>query len=157
MPCVLEDLEKIMTPNALKTLIESDATAAALLASGNDSGCADRCTAIAPTIRRPILAIDAKREAALSGAWAALVLASRESSAAPNQIKGLAITFIDWVNTAAAIGGQIDLDLPVVQQMAGVLIAAGVVTQQQFAAIAALANTTQIVTPLDVEFVRTRI
>lgn len=37
-----------MTPQELKSLIDADATAKSLADAGNDSGCAERCSAIAP-------------------------------------------------------------------------------------------------------------
>lgn len=39
-----------MTPSELKTLIDSDPTAKALFAAGNDSACAVRCGEIAPPV-----------------------------------------------------------------------------------------------------------
>lgn len=41
-----------MTPAELKSLIDSDTTAAALFAAGNDSACAVRCSEIAPKVTR---------------------------------------------------------------------------------------------------------
>ena len=43
-----------MTDAELYTLIQGDADAAAAYAAGNDTACADRCTAIAPKTRQPV-------------------------------------------------------------------------------------------------------
>lgn len=41
-----------MLPSELKTLIESDSVASELAAAGNDAGCAERCSSIAPAVYR---------------------------------------------------------------------------------------------------------
>lgn len=142
-----------MQPSELKTLIQSDADATALLKKGDDTGCAERCTAIAPPVRASVPARDVQREAALSGAWASIVLASRETSLASASIKGICVTFIDWIRSAESIS----LDLPQIAPMAAALIEAKVITQAQFDALSAMGDVRQTVTALDVEFVRTRI
>lgn len=111
--------------STLQELIESDSQASALFAAGNDSGCAARLVEIAHKIRKPVPAADIQYYAAISGAWAAIKIA-RESAETPNQIKAACITFIDWVQS----GRPIDFDLPVVQQMLGGLVLAGLVTQE---------------------------
>jgi len=129
----------------LKQLIESDATATSLAAADDWAACAIRCNEITPTIRQPASVANMRRLAALNGVWAAIVLTSRESSAAPDVIKGICVTLIEWTNHADTL----DFDLPEVQAMAQALISAGVVTQQQFADLSALGNTKPTHTPLE--------
>ena len=134
-----------MTPAELKTLIESDATAAAAATAEDWVACAAQCGIIAPTIRVPVPSSDVRREASLNSVWATMVLAAREGSAAPDQIKGICITFIDWVDHSPTL----DFDLPQVQAMAGGLVLAGICTQAQYDALSALGNQSQSFTALD--------
>ena len=134
-----------MTPAELKTLIESDATAAAAATAEDWVACADRSGIIAPTVRVPVPSSDVRREASLNSVWATMVLAAREGSAAPDQIKGICITFIDWVDHSPTL----DFDLPQVQAMAGGLVLAGICTQAQYDALSALGNQSQSFTALD--------
>ena len=134
-----------MTPEELKTLIESDATAMAAATAEDWSTVASRCGVIAPTVRVPVPSSDVRREAALNGVWANIVLAARAGSAAPDQIKGICITFTDWVLHSPTL----DFDLLQVQAMAGGLIAAGICTQEQYDALSALGNQSQTFTALE--------
>lgn len=141
-----------MTPQELKTLIESDPTAHALMIAAEDQQCAERINAIAPPKRELVAAADLQYFAAINGIWARLRLAIGNTST-PDLIKGVCITFIDWVDA----GRPIDLDNPAVAEMLGALVAAGLVTAEQQTALMALANKAQHVTAIEVEFVRTRI
>ena len=113
-----------MSINPLRALIDSDPEAAAMFAAGNDAGCRDRLVVIAPKIRVPVGAADIKYYAVVSGAWAKIKLAIA-SPVAPDAIKAACISFIDWVDS----GRPIDFDLPIVQQMLGGLVQAGLVDQ----------------------------
>ena len=130
-----------MTTDELKALIESDQTARDHFAAGRDVQCAERCTAIAPTIRQPVDGGLVQKIASMNGVWAKIVLA-RESSETPAPIKGICITFLDWVRK----DWRIDFDLPEVQTMLGGLIQSGLVTQQEVAVLDAAADTPQMVT-----------
>lgn len=141
-----------MTPAELKTLIESDSVALAHFVASRDQFCAERCVAIAPTIRVPVDGGEIQKIASMNGVWAKITLA-RESVETPAQIKGICITFLDWVSK----GWRIDFDLPEVQVMLGGLVQSGLVTALEVAELDAAANQTQTVTALEVEFVRTRI
>ena len=134
-----------MTPEELKALIESDATAAAAATAEDWVACAAQCGIIAPTIRVPVPSSDVRREASLSGVWATMVLASRESSAATDDVKGTCITFIDWIDHSSTL----DFDLPQVQAMAAGLVAAGICTQAQYDDLSALGNQSQTFTALE--------
>jgi len=142
-----------MTPEALKLLIESDQEAAKYFEAGNDTSCAKRLSEIADPIRSPASADDLQRVASLSGGWARVVLASRESSQAPDEIKGVCITFVDWVKA----GRVLDFDLPQVQAMIDGLIAAGVVTKEIADELSHLGTVPQIVTTNEVSALRVRV
>jgi hypothetical protein len=130
-----------MTTDELKALIESDQTASDHFAAGRDIQCAERCTEIAPTIREPVDGGLVQKIASINGVWAKIVLA-RESSETPAPIKGICITFLDWVRK----DWRIDFDLPEVQAMLGGLIQSGLVTEQEVAVLDAAADTPQTIT-----------
>ena len=134
-----------MTPEELKALIESDATAAAAATAEDWVACAAQCGIIAPTIRVPVPSLDVRREASLSGVWATMVLASRESSAATDEVKGICVTFIDWIDHSSTL----DFDLPQVQAMAAGLVAAGICTQAQYDDLSALGDQSQTFSALE--------
>ena len=134
-----------MTPEELKILIESDATAAAAATAEDWVACAAQCGIVAPTIRVPVPSSDVRREASLSGVWATMVLASRESSAATDEVKGICVTFVDWIDHSSTL----DFDLPQVQAMAAGLVAAGICTQAQYDALSALGDQSQTFTALE--------
>ena len=115
-----------MNIEQLKTLIESDAEAAAHFAASRDQLCAERCSVIAPAIRVPVPAADIQYDASVNGVWAKITIA-RESSATPDEIKGICITFLDWIKS----GRPIDFDMPEVVGMLAGLVAVGLVTAQQ--------------------------
>lgn len=115
-----------MTPAELKTLIESDAEANGHFLASRDQLCAERCSVIAPTIRVPVPAADIQYDASVNGVWASITLA-RESADTPLQIKGICLTFLDWIKS----GRPIDFDMVEVQAMLAGLVAAGLVTAQQ--------------------------
>ena len=124
-----------MTPSELRVLIESDITALGLYQSGRHAACADRCSVIAPPLRRSVEASEIQRHASLSGAWAKIVLA-RESTQTQAELRAVCITFLDWV----AKDWPINFDLPQVQQMFGGLVQAELVTSEQASELTALGN-----------------
>ena len=134
-----------MIPEQLKILIESDATAAAAATAEDWVACAAQCGVVAPTVRVPVPSSDVRREASLSGVWATMVLASRESSAATDEVKGICVTFIDWIDHSSTL----DFDLPQVQAMAAGLVAAGICTQAQYDDLSALGDQSQTFTALE--------
>jgi hypothetical protein len=138
-----------MTTDELKALIESDQTARDHFAAGRDVQCAERCSVLAPTVRKPVPAADIQYDAAINGVWASITIA-RESAETPQQIKGICITFLDWIKS----GRPIDFDMPQVQQMLGGLVLSGLVTQEQANALADRANTPQAITANEVSACR---
>jgi hypothetical protein len=135
-----------MTPAELKTLIESDSEALTLWKAGRHAACAVRCSVIAPTVRRLVTADEIQLHASKNGTWAAITLA-RESSETPVLIKGVCITFLDWIKSGRAI----DFDLSEVQQMVGGLIQSQLVSAEQAAQLDAMANEKQTFTTDDVQ------
>lgn len=138
-----------MDTTALRALIESDAQALAHFTAGRDVQCAERCSDIAPTVRQLVPADEVHYYAAICGAWAAINLAW-ESETTPAQIRGICITFRDWVKA----GRKIDFDMPEVQQMMGGLVQSGVITQQQSTLISGAANVKQTITANEVSACR---
>jgi hypothetical protein len=134
-----------MTNEELKTLIESDSVALAHFSASRDQLCAERCSAIAPTIRVPVPAADIQYDASVNGVWAKITIA-RESSATPDEIKGICITFLDWVKS----GRPIDFDMPEVVAMLAGLVAVGLVTSQQAIDMDARATVGQVITSTQV-------
>ena len=130
-----------MNAQDIKTLIESDAAAAASAAIGADAECASRCSAIAPQVRQPVTAADVQYTASINGVWGTINLA-RESTQTPDQIKGVCITFLDWIKSGRAI----DFDMPQVQSMLGGLIQSGLVTQAQADTLNAQGSVAQVIT-----------
>jgi hypothetical protein len=115
-----------MTNAELKALIESDAEALGHFLASRDQLCAERCSVIAPTIRVPVPAADIQYDASVNGVWAKITIA-REAETTPQEIKGICITFLDWIKS----GRPIDFDMPEVVGMLAGLVAVGLVTQQQ--------------------------
>jgi hypothetical protein len=104
-----------------------------------------QCGIIAPTVRVPVPSSDVRREASLNSVWATMVLAHAKAQRHTDQIKGICITFVDWIDHSSTL----DFDLPQVQAMAGGLVLAGICTQAQYDALSALGNQSQSFTALD--------
>ena len=134
-----------MIPEQLKILIESDATAAAAATAEDWVACAAQCGVVAPTVRVPVPSSDVRREASLSCVWATIVLASRESSAATDEVKGICVTFVDWIDHSSTL----DFDLSQVQAMAAGLVLACICTQAQYDALSALGDQSQTFSALE--------
>lgn len=131
---------KQMTNAELTALIESDSVALAHFLASRDQLCAERCSAIAPAIRVPVAAADIQYDASVNGVWAKITIA-RESAATPDEIKGICITFLDWVKS----GRPIDFDMPEVVGMLAGLVAVGLVTSQQAIDMDARATVAQVI------------
>ena len=134
-----------MTPSELLTLIQSDATAAAFFAAGNDTACALRCGAIAPAVRQRVSADRIQEAASLNGLWGTLKIAALNTSLT-DPPRGAAIAFIDWVEA----GRPLDMDNTAVQTMAATLVTYSLATAEQIAQLSALADTLQTFTAVDV-------
>ena len=130
-----------MNAQDIKTLIESDAAATASAAIGADAECATRCSMIAALVWQPVSAADVQYTASINGVWGTINLA-RESTQTPDQIKGVCITFLDWIKSGRAI----DFDMLEVQLMLGGLIQSGLVTQSQADTLNEQGSVTQVIT-----------
>lgn len=76
-----------MTDAELYTLIQGDTQAAALYADGNDEGCALRCSAIAPIIRKPVAAATLRKELAKLGKWGGLQRVANNFERSPDMFR----------------------------------------------------------------------
>lgn len=135
-----------MTPTELKALITGDQPALSAFNEGRHAACAIRCSEIAPKVNQPVPAPDIQYHAALTGIWAGITIA-RESTETPTQIRGVCITFLDWIKSGRAI----DFSFQEVQAMLGGLIQSGLATQQQAAALESMGQVPQQFTTDDVQ------
>jgi hypothetical protein len=128
-----------MTDAELYTLIQSDADAKQRADIGDDSGCAARCSVIAPTVRQPV---DAGRlmDAFMSlGIWQRLEAAAPPGSVDPPA--STARTMMTRLNQSRPV----DLDNPAVQQIVADCIAHNLMSQAEAAALSSLADTAQTI------------
>lgn len=139
-----------MSPQELRALIESDAEAKTLFQNGIDNACAERCSAIAPLVTIPVSVAEVRRAAAISGALAKIKIAARETSTASVEVQEACLTFLDLMDHAETI----DFSHPVMQGKAAALIAANIVTQQQFSDLSALSHKPQTFTHSDIANLR---
>jgi hypothetical protein len=130
----------------LTILIESDAQASQHWADRHDAACAERCSVIAPKVRRLVTAREMQVFLSTNGTWATIKLA-RENSATAEQVKGACITLIDLVDA----GINIDFTLAAVQATTATLVSAGLVTQEQAADLEAIGYESQIFTTDDIQ------
>ena len=128
-----------MTDAELYTLIQGDTDAKQKADIGDDSGCAARCSIIAPTIRQPV---DAGRlmDAFMSlGIWQKLEAAAPPGSVDPPA--STARTMMTRLNQSRPV----DLDNPAVQGIVADCIAHSLMDQAEAAALSSLADTAQTI------------
>jgi hypothetical protein len=133
-----------MTDAELYALIQSDADAKAKADIGDDSGCAARCSEIAPTIRQPV---DAGRlmDAMMSlGVWQKLEAAAPPGSTDPPA--STARTMMTRLNQSRPV----DLDNPAVQSIVNDCITHGLMTQGEAQQLNTLGDAPQIISPAQV-------
>lgn len=106
----------------------------------SDQEAADAINAKTVTVRRLVETWRVKQYAIENGIWATLKLV-RENTGLPNEIRGLVISILDWVDDSAGKIQTVDMDLPSVQYMLGGLVTATLATQEQVNAILAMADT----------------
>ena len=129
-----------MTDAELYTLIQGDTDAKHRAAIGDDSGCAARCSIIAPTIRQPVDAERVQAAAIASGLWAIVKIAA-QNNGLPNPPRGAAMSFVDWIEA----GRPIDMDGGTVQGVGAVLLSYNLATQEQLDALQSLADVPQVI------------
>jgi len=134
-----------MNDAELYALIQSDADAKHRADIGDDSGCAARCSEIAPTIRINVHANVLRVKLAQLGKLSGILRVSRnfESPDPPYQQAATLMALID-------AGEAIDLDDPVVAAGAPQLIQHNLLTVEDIAIINALGDAPQVISPAQV-------
>lgn len=133
-----------MTDSELYTLIQSDPDAKRKADIGDDSGCAARCSIIAPTIRQPV---DAGR---LMDAFMSLGIWQRLEAAAPPGSVDPPASTARTMMTRLSQSRPVDLDNPAVQAIVADCIAHSLMTQAEAAALSSLADTPETISPSQV-------
>lgn len=110
-------------------------------AAMTDQQAADAINAKTVTIRQLVETWRVKQYAIENGIWATLKLV-RENTGLPNELRGLVISILDWVDDSAGKIQTVDMDLPSVQYMLGGLVTATLATQEQINAILAMGSVT---------------
>ena len=128
-----------MTDAELYTLIQSDPDAKHKADIGDDSGCAARCSIIAPTIRQPV---DAGR---LMDAFMSLGIWQRLEAAAPPGSVDPPASTARTMMTRLTQSRPVDLDNYAVQGIVADCIAHNLMSQAEAAALSSLADTPQII------------
>jgi hypothetical protein len=105
-----------------------------------DQQAADAVNAKAVTVRQLVETWRVKQYAIENSIWGKVKVALRKSDT-PDEVYGLCVQLVDWVDDSAGKIQTVDVDLPSVQMMLGGLVQIGLATQEQVAAIIALANT----------------
>ena len=134
-----------MNDAELYALIQSDADAKHRADIGDDSGCAARCSEIAPTIRINVPANVLRVKLAQLGKLSGILRVPRnfESPDPPYQQAATLMALID-------AGEAIDLDDPVVAAGAPQLIQHNLLTVEDIAIINALGDAPQVISPAQV-------
>ena len=128
-----------MTDAELYTLIQSDTDAKQRADIGDDSGCAARCSIIAPTIRQPV---DAGR---LMDAFMSLGIWQRLEAAAPPGSVDPPASTARTMMTRLTQSRPVDLDNYAVQAIVADCIAHNLMDQAEAAALSSLADTAQTI------------
>jgi hypothetical protein len=151
-------VETAVTPEALKTLIESDQQATVLINAGNDYACASRCSEIAPVLNTslPLSIMGILNLYQDNLALGGLVIATIKQVASVNPIIGEMLPFM---GPSAHQTSMPDFGLPAIRQALVTPVEWGGIglTQEQAAPILRAGESSQTITALEVEFVRTRL
>ena len=129
-----------MTDAELYTLIQSDADAKQKADIGDDSGCAARCSMIAPTIRQPVEAAELRKLLMKRGRWSELrrIANNIESTDPPFS---QAMSLVDTIQA----GVPVDLSDPDLIAGGAVLIQHNLLSMDDVTAINTLADTPQTI------------
>lgn len=112
-------------------------------ASMTDAEAAAAVNAKTVTVRKLVETWRVKQLAMEMGLWGKLRIVARNASGEiPENVQGLAITVLDWIDDVSGKIQSVDMDLVSTQTMLGGLVVATLATQQQVDAIRALANVT---------------
>ena len=104
----------------------------------SNQAAADRVNAKRVVVRRPVPTWRVRQEAIEQGYWPNLVEAQSSTTAA---VRRLAVSILAWVADTSGTIQTIDMDRAATVQMRAGAVAAGLLTQAQADALAALANT----------------
>lgn len=96
-------------------------------AGKSDQEAADMVNAKTVQVRREVPTWQLKRHAIESGYWATIKL-TREASATPDEVKGLCLSVLDWIDDPSGKTQGVDLDRPAVAGMINALVATGLIT-----------------------------
>jgi hypothetical protein len=142
-----------MTPEELKVLIESDQQATELINAGNDHACAIRCSQIAPKVRVSLLLTERGLYNRLGPLNAETLLQKLQQYA--GSYTTLVHRVLSWLKPSE--GGS-DFGDPAMIAFLSLLLAENKsISQAEFDAVSNLSLINQTITPLEVEFVRTRL
>lgn len=94
----------------------------------SDQEAADMVNAKTVQVRREVPTWQLKRHAIESGYWATIKL-TREASATPDEVKGLCLSVLDWIDDPSGKTQGVDLDRPAVAGMINSLVATGLISQ----------------------------
>jgi hypothetical protein len=108
-------------------------------ASMTDQEAADAINAKTVTLRQLVPTWRVKQYAIENGIWPKIVLVREDNEQSDLVLRGLCISVISWIDDPSI--ETIDVDLLKVQEMLGGLVAYTIATQEQAAAILAMANT----------------
>jgi hypothetical protein len=133
-----------MTDAELYSLIQGDADAKAKADIGDDSGCAARCSEIAPTIRQPVDAGKLMDAMMSLGVWQKLEAAAPPGSTDPPA--STARTMMTRLNQSRPV----DLDNSAVQSIVADCITHNLMTQNEATQLNTLGNAHQTITAADV-------
>ncbi len=107
----------------------------------SDQEAADAINEKTVTLRQLVPTWQVKQYAIEQSIWAKVKLALRKSDT-PDEVYGLCIQLVDWVDDSAGKIQSVDVDLSSVQTMLGGLVQIGIATQEQVNAIIAMGSTT---------------
>lgn len=105
-----------------------------------DQQAADAINAKTVTVRQLVETWRVKQYAIENSIWGSVKVALRKSDT-PDEVYGLCVQLVDWVDDSAGKIQSVDVDLPSVQMMLGGLVQIGLATQEQVTEIIALADT----------------
>lgn len=108
----------------------------------SDQAAADLVNAKTVAVRELVPCWLVKQLAIESGYWAAIKIAS-QSSDVPLQVRGVALSAVDWIDDSSGKIQNVDMDSPAVLAMLSGLVAAGLLTQSQSDDLQALADQTK--------------
>jgi hypothetical protein len=147
-----------MTPQELKALIESDPQAKALAKAGNDYQCAIRCSEIAPKLPKQ-LKLSFAGLLSLYQHDTALGMAIIEKLRQVSAHNKLVAELLPFMAATADATGWPDFSLPPIRQTLVTPEEHGGIglTPQQASPILSAGEQTRTITPLEVEYVRTRL